>query len=83
LAFPIRKTEKIEPEVTIDVILEDRNDGEDLADKLRQIESLKVLFSKFKFFLNREVPKEALAFVIRSWFTITINKVWLKGNLFS
>jgi len=43
-------------------------DGGDLIEKMRQIEALKTLFAKCKFFLNREVPKESLAFIIRSRF---------------
>ncbi|KAL7075437.1 hypothetical protein ACQ4LE_004936 [Meloidogyne hapla] len=39
---------------------------EDLGELLRQNEALKTLFSKMRFFINREVPKEPLAFVIRA-----------------
>jgi len=68
LAFPLRRTEKTEePDVEMDTFAEDNTDGADFFEKLRQAEALKKLFSKFKFFLNREVPKESLAFVIRSW----------------
>ena len=67
LAFPLRRTEKTEePDVEMDTFAEDNTDGADFFEKLRQAEALKKLFSKFKFFLNREVPKESLAFVIRS-----------------
>jgi pescadillo protein len=72
LAFPIKKTEKAEPEVTIDSFPADDVEGENLAEKMRQMQTLKTLFSECKFFLNREVPKESLAFIIRSWLVYDI-----------
>jgi len=77
LAFPLAKIEKTEEELDICQIdtfeKEDENDEEvkeikeeDLGELLRQNEALKTLFSKMRFFINREVPKEPLAFVIRA-----------------
>uniref|UniRef100_A0A914LYP5 Pescadillo homolog n=3 Tax=Meloidogyne TaxID=189290 RepID=A0A914LYP5_MELIC len=82
LAFPLAKIEKTEEELDICQIdtfekEEDENDEEekedvkeikeeDLCELLRQNEALKTLFSKMRFFINREVPKEPLAFVIRA-----------------
>ena len=82
LAFPLAKIEKTEEELDICQIdtfekEEDENDEEekedvkeikeeDLGELLRQNEALKTLFSKMRFFINREVPKEPLAFVIRA-----------------
>uniref|UniRef100_A0A914GZ88 Pescadillo homolog n=1 Tax=Globodera rostochiensis TaxID=31243 RepID=A0A914GZ88_GLORO len=68
LAFPLKRTDKSDADCApIDTFADDQiDDGDSLAEKLRQAEALKTLFAKFKFFLNREVPKEPLAFVIRS-----------------
>ncbi|KAL3099750.1 hypothetical protein niasHS_000234 [Heterodera schachtii] len=72
LAFPLKRTDKMdvdgcgEPSIIDTFAEDDAEGGESLAEKMRQAEVQKTLFAKCKFFLNREVPKEALAFVIRS-----------------
>lgn len=65
LARPLARTPDSEEKPTIDTFTD--GDSEDvLAEKLRSAEALRKLFTKCRFFLNRECPKEALAFVIRS-----------------
>lgn len=69
LAVPIERNNNQELEIEMDTFENaDENSKEkgNLADKLRQAQTLHTLFSKFKFFINREVPKEPLTFVIRS-----------------
>jgi pescadillo protein len=65
LAVPIDRAGKNEPEVVIDTF-DEGNTGEKLAEKLQQAQTLKTMFNKYKFFVNREVPKEPLAFLVRS-----------------
>lgn len=66
LARPIaRAAQPSEPESTIDTF-SNSDTQESLAEKLRMAQALRTLFSKCKFFLNREVPKEALTLLIRS-----------------
>lgn len=65
LAKPLSRAKNIEPEVIIDTF-DDQETGESLAEKMREVEKLRTLFSKCYFFLNREVTKEPLAFVIRN-----------------
>ncbi|KAK0416073.1 hypothetical protein QR680_012283 [Steinernema hermaphroditum] len=65
LARPLARTPDSEEKPTIDTFTD--GESEDLmAEKLRAAEALRTLFSKCRFFINRECPKEALAFVIRS-----------------
>ena len=54
-----------ETPATIDTF-DDAESGEALAARLREVEALRTLFARCYFFLGREVPKESLAFVIRS-----------------
>lgn len=65
LAKPLSRAKNVEPEVTIDTF-DEQESGEKLAERMREAEALRSLFSKCYFFLNREVPKEPLAFVIRN-----------------
>ncbi|KAI1725296.1 pescadillo like protein [Ditylenchus destructor] len=65
LAVPLDRVPTSESEVVIDNF-DDSDTTGTFAEKLQRAQTLKQLFSKFKFFLNREVPKEPLAFLIRS-----------------
>lgn len=65
LAIPLERNRELEPEVVLDAIDVSEEQG-DFAQKIKQGQILRTLFSKHKFFLNREVPKEPLTFVIRS-----------------
>lgn len=65
LAKPLSRAKNIDPEVTIDSF-DDEESGEKLAEKMRSAEALRTLFAKGYFFLNREISKEPLAFVIRN-----------------
>jgi len=65
LARPLARTQEVEPESTVDTFsLMDSEEA--LASKLQQLQILRQLFSKCRFFLNREVPKEPLTLIIRS-----------------
>lgn len=71
LATPLDRSDKNEEdeEITIDTFENDDavdENGENIANKLKKTMKLRTLFSKYRFFLNREVPKETLAFIIRS-----------------
>ncbi|KAI6183837.1 Pescadillo-like protein [Aphelenchoides bicaudatus] len=65
LAKPLSRAKNVEPEVTIDTF-DAEESGEKLAERIREAEALRTLFSKSYFFLNREVSKEPLALVIRN-----------------
>uniref|UniRef100_A0A914DNS5 Pescadillo homolog n=1 Tax=Acrobeloides nanus TaxID=290746 RepID=A0A914DNS5_9BILA len=65
LARPIARTQTSEPEPTIDTFSES-DTQESLAEKMKIAQALRTLFAKCKFFLNREVSKEAMALIIRS-----------------
>lgn len=65
LSKPLTRASNAEPVATIDTF-EDDATGETLAARLREAEALRTLFEGCFFFLGREVPKEPLAFVIRS-----------------
>ena len=65
LARPIARTQTSDPEPTIDTFSES-DTQESLAEKMKIAQALRTLFAKCKFFLNREVPKEAMALIIRS-----------------
>lgn len=65
LAKPLSRAKNIEPEVTIDTF-DEQETGEKLAERMREAEALRNLFKKCYFFLNREISKEPLAFVIRN-----------------
>lgn len=65
LAKPLSRAQNVENEVTIDSF-DDQETGEKFAEKMREAEALRSLFKKCYFFLNREVSKEPLAFVIRN-----------------
>lgn len=65
LAKPLSRAKNVEPEVTIDTF-DAQESGEKLAERMREAEALRTLFSKCYFFLNREVSKEPLALVIRN-----------------
>lgn len=71
LATPIDRTEQLinnEEESMIDTFDDDEVDenGKIIANNLKKTLALRNLFSNCRFFLNREVPKEPLAFIIRS-----------------
>ncbi|KAI6194624.1 Pescadillo-like protein [Aphelenchoides besseyi] len=65
LAKPLTRAANSEPEATIDSF-DDQESSEKLAERLREAEALRSLFSGCFFYLSREVSKESLAFVIRS-----------------
>jgi len=67
LAFSLKRefTAESESEGNIDSFFES-DDVNSLADLIQQRQKMKTLFSNFRFFMNREVPKEALTFIIRS-----------------
>jgi len=66
LAKPLRRN-KLNNDAPIPIdTFDDAEAGENFAEKIREMERLRTLFSKHYFFLNREVPKEPLAFVIRN-----------------
>jgi pescadillo protein len=65
LARPLARSQEAEPEATVDTF-SSNDDGESLAGKLQQLQTLRSLFTKCRFFLNREIPMEPLTFVIRS-----------------
>lgn len=73
LAIPIERNNNQEPEIEIDTFENEENnekktsnENANLAEKLQQAQTLHILFAKLKFFINREVPKEPLTFIIRS-----------------
>lgn len=67
MAIPLERNRDQENEVTIDTFDNAMpTENGNLAEKLQQAQALHTLFSKMKFFINREVPKEPLTFVIRS-----------------
>ncbi|CAI5444938.1 unnamed protein product [Caenorhabditis angaria] len=66
LAKPLAKNKDfdgVEDDEPLDLLGED---SDALAQKIHEAKTIKSLFKGFVFYLNRECPKEALAFVIRS-----------------
>lgn len=63
LACPLSRRKDYEEE-QIDINIDDAF-GNSLNEKLHDIEKRKELFTNCRFWLNREVPKDALAIVIR------------------
>lgn len=65
LAKPLSRARNVDSDVIIDSF-DDQETGEKFAEKMREAEALRNLFKKCYFFLNREVSKEPLTFVIRN-----------------
>lgn len=70
LNVSISKTsnEPVEEEVEIDAFVTEEGDVEKMEEAKKereQIKKLKILFKGLKFYLNREVPREPLVFIIR------------------
>ncbi|VDK73210.1 unnamed protein product [Litomosoides sigmodontis] len=63
LAYPLSKFDSYEEQIEANI--DDSVDNE-LSGKLCDVEKRKHLFVNYRFWLNREVPKDALAIVIRS-----------------
>ncbi|KAJ8918791.1 hypothetical protein NQ315_011075 [Exocentrus adspersus] len=88
LNFPLTKTsnEVVEDDLEIDSF----QTGEEDADKIEEakkeaerIRTLKTLFKGLKFFLNREVPREPLVFIIRCFGgEVSWNKTLFVGSTF-
>lgn len=62
LAYPLSKFDSYEEQIEANI--DDAVDNE-LSEKLCDVEKRKHLFANYRFWLNREVPKDALAIVIR------------------
>lgn len=73
MAYPLSRFECYEEQ--IDVNINDAVNNE-LNDKLCDVEKRKQLFVNCRFWLNREVPKDPLAIIIRFTFPILINVLY-------
>ncbi|KAL1490747.1 hypothetical protein ABEB36_013394 [Hypothenemus hampei] len=87
LNYPILKvtTDLIQDDVTIDnfALDEDPNKVEEAKKEAEKVKKLKTLFKGLKFFLNREVPREPLVFLIRCFGgEVSWDKVLFIGSTF-
>lgn len=70
LNVPLSKTsnEPVEEDVDIDTFTTEEKDSDKIEEAKKEVEKtkkLKTLFKGLKFYLNREVPREPLVFIIR------------------
>lgn len=70
LNIPIAKTsnESVDEDFDIDTFATDEQNAEKIEEaklEAEKVKKLKVLFKGLKFYLNREVPREPLVFIIR------------------